>query len=335
MHYDLGYNDKNVAIVRSVYMMGDKLASFKAELLKNLSVKGVTADDGKRWRTKAHVNNAGEIDFDIKEIDEDYLPLFEIKMVKGRNFSKDLVSDRGQSVLVNESFVKKAGWKNPLGQVVDFYNDNKKYTVVGIVKDYNFLSLTQKIDAQLFIMKPDNQYLDVFIKLRSGRTADVLTYIEKTYKRLFPFNPYQYTFKDTLNAEQYNSEAKWKQIISFGATLTIFISCIGLFGLATLSAERRKKEIGIRKVLGASVTAIATKLSNDFLNLVIVAAVIASPAAWWAMSKWLENYPYRIAINGWIFFFATIIVLLIALVTVSFQSIKAAMANPVKSLRTE
>lgn len=335
MHYNLGYNDKNVAVVKTGYIMGDKLASFKAELLKNPSVKVVTADDGGRWRAKARVNNAEEINFDIKEIDEDYLPLFEINMAKGRNFSKDLVSDIGQSVLVNESFVKKAGWKNPLGQVVDFYTDDKKYTVVGVFKDHHFLSLTQKIDAQLFIMKPDNQYLDVFIKLKDGPAADVLSYIEKTYKRLFPSSPYQYTFKDAANAGQYNSEAKWKQIVSFGAMLTIFISCIGLFGLATLSAERRKKEIGIRKVLGASVKAIATKLCNDFLELVIIAALIASPAAWWAMGEWLENYPYRIAINGWIFFFAIITVLLIAMVTVSFQSIKAAAANPVKSLRTE
>jgi len=333
MHFDLGYNDKNVAVVRTSYIMGDKFASFKAELLKNPSVKSVTAEQ--EWRTTAHVNNAEEINFDIREIDEDYLPLFEIKMVKGRNFSKDLVSDIGQSVLVNESFVKKAGWENPLGQVVDFYQDKKKYTVVGIYKDYHFLSLASKIGAQLFIMKPDNQYLDVFIKLQDGRTADVLTYIEKTYKKLFPLSPYQYTFKDAANAEQYNSEAQWKQIVSFGAILTIFISCIGLFGLATLSAERRKKEISIRKVLGASVPAIATKLSSDFLKLVVIAVLIASPAAWWAMNKWLENYPYRIAINGWIFFFATIIVLLIALVTVSFRSINAAAANPVKNLRTE
>ena len=219
--------------------------------------------------------------------------------------------------------------------MVDFYQDKKKYTVVGIYKDYHFLSLASKIGAQLFIMKPDNQYLDVFIKLQDGRTADVLTYIEKTYKKLFPLSPYQYTFKDAANAEQYNSEAQWKQIVSFGAILTIFISCIGLFGLATLSAERRKKEISIRKVLGASVPAIATKLSSDFLKLVVIAVLIASPAAWWAMNKWLENYPYRIAINGWIFIFATITVLFIALVTVSFRSINAAAANPVKNLRTE
>ncbi|HVU55749.1 MAG TPA: ABC transporter permease [Puia sp.] len=335
MHYDIGYNDKNVVVVNGDFISNDRLAGFKAELFKNPLIKEVTADQGRSWHTKAHVNNTQEIGFDEWHIDGDYLRLFEIKMVKGRNFSKNLASDKAQGALVNESFVKKAGWQNPLGQVVDFYHDNLKYTVIGVVKDYNFASLTQKIDAQFFAMTPDYGYGNVFIKLEDGRFADVLTYIEKTYKRLFPLSPYQYTFKDAANAEQYNSEAKWKQIISFGALLTVFISCIGLFGLATLSAEKRKKEIGIRKVLGASVQAIATKLSNDFLQLVIIAALIASPAAWWAMSKWLENYPYRIAISVWIFFFATIAVLFIALVTVSFQSIKAAVANPVKSLRME
>ncbi len=335
MHYDLGYNDKNVVLITAGNLDKQKLDMFKTELFKNPSVKNVTADQGGRWGTIAHVNNAQQIEFDIKHIDENYLPLFEIKIVKGRNFSKDLVSDSGQSVLVNESFVTKAGWKNPLGQTVDFFYNNKKYNVVGIVKDYNFLSLTEKIGPQLFSMNPNYPYGDVFIKLKEGNTSQALNYIEKTFKNLFPFKPYQYAFRDAKIAEQYDSEAKWKQIVTFGAILTIFISCIGLFGLATLSAEKRKKEIGIRKVLGASVQGIVKKLSNDFLKLVILAALIASPLAWWAMYKWLNNYPYRIAINGWIFACAAILVLLIALVTVSFQSIKAATANPIKSLRTE
>ena len=147
--------------------------------------------------------------------------------------------------------------------------------------------------------------------------------------------PYQYKFKDAEVAEQYDKEAKWKQIVSFGAILTIFISCIGLFGLATLSAEKRTKEIGIRKVLGASVPVIVKKLSVDFLRLVILAAIIASPVAWWAMNKWLENYPYRTHITWWMFGFSAAMVTLIALLTIGYQSLKAAIANPVKSLRTE
>jgi putative ABC transport system permease protein len=336
MHYKLGYNDKNVAIVKAGGLDAEKLALLKAELLKNRYIINVTADQGGREGTSAHVNNIQEIGFDIKRIDESYLPLFEIPVIKGRNFSRDITSDSAESVLVNESFVKEAGWKDPVGQVVDFfYNNNKKFHVIGVVKDYHFISVTQKAGPLLLTTNPRSPYRDVFVKLTEGRAAEQLNFIQETFKRLYPYQPYQYSFKDAKNAEGYNNEAKWKQIVTFGAALTIFISCIGLFGLATLSAERRKKEIGIRKVLGASVRGIVTKLSNDFLKLVILAALIASPAAWWAMQKWLENYPYRIELSGWIFGFAAIFVLSIALATVSFQSIKAAVENPVKSLRTE
>jgi putative ABC transport system permease protein len=335
MRYDLGYNDKNVVVIHAQNADKKKLALFDQELSKNPSVQSITADQGGRWGTIAHVNGSQQISFDIKHIDENYLPLFEIPLIKGRNFSKALVTDSAESVLVNEEFVKLAGWKNPLGQVVDFFYNNKKYNVVGIVKDYHFLSLTEKTPAQLLSMNPRLPYSDIFVKLKQGNTSGALNDIQKKFKALFPFIPYQYSFKDAKNSENYESEAKWKQIISFGALLTIFVSCIGLFGLATLSAEKRKKEIGIRKVLGASVQGIATKLSNDFLKLVVLAAVIASPAAWWAMNKWLQDYPYRIELSIWIFGFAGVLVLLISLCTISFQAIKAAVANPAESLRTE
>jgi putative ABC transport system permease protein len=335
MHFDLGYNDKNVVSIAAFGIDKQKLPLFKTELLKDPSIKSVTADQGGRWGTIAHVNNAQQIQFDMKHIDEDYLPLFEVPVVKGRNFSKDMISDSATSVLVNESFVKQAGWKNPIGQVVDFFYNKKKYIVIGIVKDYHFLSLTEKTPPQLYSMNPQYPYGNIFIKIKDSNKAATLNRIEKTFKSLFPYKPYQYSFKDAQNAEQYDKESKWKQIVTFGAILTIFISCIGLFGLATLSSERRKKEIGIRKVLGASVKGIVRKLSADFLKLVIISAVIAAPAAWWAMHKWLENYPYRIAINVWIFLFAAVLVLFIALATVSFQAIKAAIANPVNSLRSE
>ncbi len=335
MHYDLGYNDKNVVALNAEYIDRQNLELLETELLKNPSVKNVSADQGGRQGTLAHINGDHEIGFDIKNIDENYLPLFEIPIVKGRNFSKDIVTDSANSVLVNETFVKEAGWKEPTGKLVDFWYNNKKYTVVGVVKDYNFLSLKDKISSQLFIMNPQYSYRDIFIKLKSGNTAESKNYIEKTFRKLFPFKVYQYSFKDEKNAEQYYSEAKWKQIISFGAVLTIFISCIGLFGLATLSAERRKKEIGIRKVLGSTVEGIVIKLSNDFLKLIIISAIIASPIAWWAMQKWLENYPYRISLNVWIFAASCLLVVLIALATVGFQAVKAAVANPADSLRSE
>src|ERR1700760_3032229 len=228
--------------------------------------------------------------FDMKHIDEDYLPLFQVSMAKGRNFSKAMTSDSATSVLVNEEFVKQAGWKNPIGQVVDFFYNKKKYSVVGIVTDYHAVSLAEKIPATLYSMKPDYPWGNIFVKINDKNKSESLNQIQKEFKAIFPFIPYQYKFKDAEVAEQYDKESKWKQIVTFGALLTIFISCIGLFGLATLSAERRKKEIGIRKVLGASVEGIVRKLSVDFAKLVLISAVIAVPGAWYAMHKWLENY---------------------------------------------
>ena len=175
----------------------------------------------------------------------------------------------------------------------------------------------------------------VYIKIKPNTAAASLQTIQKTFKQLFPLNPYNYTFMNEQNRKNYEAEAKWKQIMLFGAILTIFISCIGLFGLSVLSAEKRTKEIGIRKVLGASVNGVVTILSKDFLKLVFISLVIAIPAAWIAANKWLENYPYRITVNWWLFASAGILVILIALITVGFQAIKAAVANPVKSLRTE
>jgi len=335
MNFDLGYNDKNVVSISSWSLDKTKLALFKTELLKEPSILGVTADQGGRWGTMAHINGNQQQMFDMKHIDEDYLPLFQVPMVKGRNFSKAMVSDSANAVLVNEEFVKQAGWKKPIGEIVDFFYAKKKYTVVGVVKDYHFLSLTEKLSPILYTMNPNYSFGNVFVKISDKNKSESLNRIQREFKALFPFIPYQYKFKDAEVAEQYDKEAKWKQIVTFGAVLTIFISCIGLFGLATLSAERRRKEIGIRKVLGASVEGIVRKLSTDFAKLVIIAAVIAVPAAWWAMHKWLENYPYRIDINAWIFVLAGAVVLFIALATVSYQAIKAAIANPVNSLRTE
>ncbi|MEO7800656.1 MAG: FtsX-like permease family protein, partial [Ginsengibacter sp.] len=245
-------------------------------------------------------------------------------------------SDSSQSILVNEAFVKKAGWKKPLGEQVNFwYNNNTKYTVIGVVKDYHFEALNQKIRPQLFTMKKDNDYGMAFIKIKPNTETSTLKHIEKTFKKLFPLSPYTYKFKDLENIKNYEAESKWKQIMLFSAILTIFISCIGLFGLSVLTAEKRTKEIGIRKVLGASVQSVMTLISADFIKLVFIALVIAVPLAALAAGKWLENYPYRITLGWGIFAFAGALVISIAMLTVSFQATKAAIANPIKSLRTE
>ena len=331
----LGYDDNDLVAVHKDFKTHDEAWLFKNELLKDSNIISVAPRNGGSWGTVAKINNDSTIQFDYETVDETYLSTLKIPLVQGRNFSPDFPSDSANSVLVNESFVKQAGWKNPMGQTVNFWYNNKKYTVIGVVKDYHYQPLNQKIGPQLFTMKTDNNYGMVYIKIKPNTAAASLQTIQKKFKQLFPLSPYSYTFMNEANLRDYEAEAKWKQIMLFGAILTIFISCIGLFGLSVLSAEKRTKEIGIRKVLGASVKRVVTILSKDFLKLVFISLIIAIPAAWLAANKWLENYPYRIALDWWLFASAGILVVLIALVTVSFQAIKAAVANPVKSLRAE
>jgi putative ABC transport system permease protein len=336
IHKDLGYDDKNIVLVENIGMEKDKALLFKQELLKNSNIETVAPKNGGFWGKVARINGGTQILFAYETVDEDYLPTFKIPLLQGRNFSKDFPSDSSSSVLVNEAFAKKAAWTNPVGQVIDFITENnKKYTVVGVVKDYHFKSLTQEIEPQLFTMKKDNNYGLMYMKIKPNSETASLAYISKTFKNIFPFTPYSYEFKDLANIKGYESEAQWKQIMLFGAFLTIFISCIGLFGLATLAAEKRAKEIGIRKVLGASVSHVVRLLSTDFLKLVSLSFIFSFPIAYFAAQKWLQSYPYRPDFNWSVFGFTALITVCVALLTVSFQAVKAAVANPVKSLRTE
>ncbi|MDJ1482990.1 ABC transporter permease [Cytophagaceae bacterium YF14B1] len=335
-HKDLGYDDHNLITIPKSNLTRTEGKLLKEQLLLNPAIEDVALKNRGSWGTSARINKDQDIQFSYETVDATYLPLLHIPIIKGRNFSGELPTDSTKSVLVNESFVKEAGWRNPIGQEVNFwYNDNERYTVVGVVKDHHFSALNEKIRPQLFTMKPKNQYGMAFIKIRPHTETVSLQHIEKVFKKLFPINPYIYTFREQENLKNYESEAKWKQIMLFGAILTIFISCIGLFGLATLSAEKRTKEIGIRKVLGASVSSIVQLLSIDFIKLVGISFVFAFPVAWFAANKWLENYPYRTDIGWSIFLLTAALAMTIALLTVSYQAIKSALANPVKSLRTE
>ncbi|HSZ84835.1 MAG TPA: FtsX-like permease family protein, partial [Puia sp.] len=330
----LGYDDSNLVMVEN-YMKPEKFAVFKNELLKAPSIINVSPKNGGFWGTIAKVNNDSTIQFAYETVDETYIPLLKIPVISGRNFSTEYPSDSSQSVLVNEAFVKKAGWKNPIGQEVNFwYKNNKKFKVIGVVKDYHYETLAKGVDPQLFTMQP-NGFGVAYIKIKPNSEAASLQHIQKVFKNLFPYNPYTFKFKDQENLKNYEAENKWKQIMLCSAILTIFISSIGLFGLSVLAAEKRTKEVGIRKVLGASVSNVVTILSRDFLKLVLIALVLSIPIAWYTANKWLENYPYRIILTWKMFGIAAFIVIFIALVTVSFQAIKAAIANPVKSLRTE
>ena len=331
---DLGYDDNNLVIVNKNNLTNADVAVFKNELLSNPDIVGVSAKNAGVWGTGTKNFIGSTIYFTGETVDENYLPLLKIPLIAGRNFSTAFPADATQSVIVNESFVKKANWKNPIGETIQMLgSSNQTYHVIGVVKDYHFASLTKKITPQLFTM--NGSYGTYYIKIKPNTATASLRSIQKTYQQLYPLSPYSYTFKNDENRMQYADVEKWKQVILFGAILTIFISCIGLFGLSVLSAEKRTKEIGIRKVLGASVKSIVTNLSADFIKLVVLALVIASPLAYMAANTWLQNFPYRIEISWWLFGLSSILVMMIALITISFQSIKAAIANPVESLRSE
>ena len=332
---ELGYDDSNLVLLEKHRLTPDELTTFKDRLVSGGNVLEVAAKNGGSWVTVAKVAADKQIRFVHETVSQPYIPTLDIPLKAGRNFSKDHPSDAAQAVLVNEAFVKEAGWEDPIGQTVDFWYNEKKYTVIGVVRDYHYDPLDQMIGPQLFTMTPTNDLGMIYIKIAAGSTTAALGHIGKTFKEMFPLYPYNYNFLEDRNYKNYEAEAKWKQIMLFSAILTIFISCIGLFGLSVLSSEKRTKEIGVRKVLGASVNNVVTTLSKDFIKLVFIALLLSIPMAWIVAGKWLQNYPYRIQLGWQVFVLAALLVVLIALSTICFQAIKAAYANPIKSLRTE
>ena len=333
--YDLGYDDKDLVMVSKYPITRNQLKVFKEALVANPNILGVAPTNGGEWRTMAKVNSEQEIKFQYNIVDNAYLPLLKIPVVVGRSFSPEFTGDDSNSVLVNEAFVKEAGWKDPIGQIVNFWYRNQKYNVVGVVRNHHFNSLSQEIIPQIFIQKPDENFGKVFIKLSGKNNQNALTHIEKTFKAQFPDFTYSYKFKDDENKQQYQLEARWNKIVLVSSVLTVLISCIGLLGLAALAAERRAKEIGIRKVLGASVINITKLLSVNFLLMVFLSFAFAIPAAYFASDRWLSTYAYRVNFSYWTIALTLLITVGISLITVCSQAIRTALANPVKSLRTE
>lgn len=332
---NLGYDDSNLITVRKSQLTRNEAALFSDALARNPGIVEMAPVSAGANNNTVQIEGRKQINVVIETIDPSYLPLLKVPVVGGRNFSPEFPSDATQTVLVNEAFVQQAGWKQAVGQQIISFENNKTYTVAGVVKDYHYKPVTEQIAPQLFTMNPDNNYGMVYIKIKPGTETSSLQYIAEAFKKLFPLHPFAFNFKQEQNKLGYAEIAKWKQIILLSAILTIFISCIGLFGLSVLSAEKRTKEIGIRKVLGASVSGIVSILSADFLRLIVISLIISVPLAWMAAGKWLENYPYRITLGWWLFAVSGLLVIVIALFTVSFQSVRAALANPAKSLRTE
>ncbi len=333
---ELGY-DKEHVLSFPMRDMSEHYAVVKNELLKQPAIKGVTSGQG----NIVHVQNmTGDTEWDGKEtqrlflihpisIDEGFIPFFKIKMAEGANFT-GAVSDTNHFVL-NETAIQEAGIKDPVGKRFKLWETEG--TIVGVVKDFHLTSLKQKIKPAIFYYKAANPRM--YIKTTGKEASQAITATEKLWKQFSPGYPFEYSFLDQTYNELYKTEQRTGFLFNVFAVVAILISCLGLLGLATYTAQVKTKEIGIRKVLGASVAGIVQLLAKDFILLVIIAIVIAAPIAWWAMNNWLQDFTYRINISWWVFAVAGVLAVLIALMTVSFQAVRAAMANPVKSLRTE
>lgn len=333
---DLGYDDHNLLRIDRHSITHAEYETFKNAVLQHPGVAGIAPKNGGEWGTVARVNGEEEIHFNYNVVDEAYSPLMKIQVLQGRNFSPEFPSDADNVILINEAFAKKAEWKDPIGQQVNFwYRNNKKYTVVGVVKNHHFNSLNVEIMPQLFVMKPDENFGRLMIRLSGSNNSEALTHIEKTFKKQFPNYTYTYKFIEDDNREMYQLEARWKQIVLMGSVLTVFISCIGLFGLASLTAERRTKEIGVRKILGASVNDITRLLSINFVKLVVIAFAVALPAAYMAADKWLSTYAYRVDFSIATAAITLGLTVVIAFTVVGIQGVRAGLTNPVNSLRSE
>jgi putative ABC transport system permease protein len=309
--------------------------SFKQRLLQNPRVLGVSASNIMPMHSNVTVvmewegkDSGGEFPIHMTGVDYDYIETFKMDMAEGRSFSRDFPTDETEAVILNETAVKKLGMESPLG---------KRFagrTIIGIVKDYHFISLHKKIEP-IFLFMGRRYLMHAFIRISPEGITGTLNDIKSIQKAVAPAFPFEFRFLDSELNSLYNAEKNISVMFSSFSAVAIFISCLGLFGMASFLAEQRTKEVGIRKILGASVTGVVVLLSKEFSKWVLAANVIAWPVAYLVMNRWLQNFAYRVSIDLWIFFTAAVLTFIISWFTVSYQSYKAATADPVKALRYE
>jgi putative ABC transport system permease protein len=261
-------------------------------------------------------------------------------LLQGRNFSRDMLTDKSGAILINETLMKELGYTNAIGKKMQYqvnqFTDVSHRTIIGVVKDFHIASLQHKIEPLVMMMPPAvNEQDNLYVKLAKGKTTEALAYLKSTYAKFDNDNTADFNFLDENFARQYATEQKQEQLSFVFTVLAFMIACLGLLGLVIFTTVQRTKEIGIRKVLGASVTSVTIMLGRDFMQLIAIATIVAIPVAWFAMNKWLQDFAYRIDIEWWMFLLPGLIAISVALMTVCMQSIKAAVANPVESLRTE
>ena len=344
-NYNLGYSKDQVVLLRTADDSATNFESIKQQLKANSNIlevgrssripSGRLLDSWEAYVMKGDSMAPADINIKSLSVDEDFIPAYQIKMAAGRNFSREYSTDKTSGFILNETAVKLLGWKNPADAIGNQFGYGEvRGQIIGVTKDYHFESLHQKVAPIVMFYQPGRQNW-VSIHISGGNLKQAISHIESVWKNQFPGRPYQYEFLDQRFGKLYAREQTQQLLFGVFAGIAIFISCLGLLGLSMFMAELRTKEIGVRKVLGASVASIVSLLSQDFLKLVLIAIVIASPIAWYAMHSWLQDFAYHTEINWWVFVLAGVISTGIALFTVSFQSIKAALMNPVKSLKSE
>jgi len=336
-----GFDKDQLLLIQGTNTLEDKRDAFKNELLKSSEIKSVsigdylpisgTKRDGNTFWKEGKIKEDIGVGSQKWVVDHDYLKTLGMHIIEGRYFSKDMASDSA-AIVINKTMAAKLGLKDPLGQRIE--NGWQKFTIIGVMDDFNFESMRQDVTPLSLILGNYNSSI-VSVKISGADTKSVISYVSSLWKSFSPNQPFRYTFLDESFANMYADVQRTGSIFTSFAILAIIIACLGLFALSAFMAEQRNKEIGIRKVLGATVSGITTMLSKDFVKLVVISIVIASPVAYWAMSKWLQDFAYRISISWWMIAAAGLAAIIIALITISFQSIKAAVANPMKSLRTE
>jgi putative ABC transport system permease protein len=344
---DLGFNKENVVVISSSNRLGTAEETFRQTIkaMPDVVNAAITTSIpsgnafGDNYQPEDEGNKkSAELELNSFLVDEAFIPTLNIKVLKGRNFSKDF--NDSSSVILNEEAVRQIGWKDPVGKWLEYPGgNNTRFFVIGVVKNFNVQSLQNAIIPFALFHPSSKTYgwgtSNVVARIKGGSISNTINQLEASWKSYAANEPFDYSFLDESFDAQYRSEKRFGSIFSVFAALSIFIACLGLFGLSAFMAEKRTKEIGVRKVLGASVPGVVALLSKDFVKLTLIASVLAFPVAWYLMNKWLQDFAYRITINWWIFIVAACSSLLIALIAVSLNAIKAAITNPVKSLRTE
>jgi putative ABC transport system permease protein len=342
-----GFNKENVVVVdagstktKEIYPLFKHAIASRPDILGVASAElGLGADEG--WSRSGFEYNGTHKDVFEYFIDQDYIKVLGMQLIAGRSFDPGIAADTISSVIVNETMVRDFGWTldNAVGQVLKGYYENapleKMPVVIGVIRDFHFRPFKEKLMPQMFHQFSDYAAYKFFVRIKAGDPLPALSAMQKAWKSVEADLPFRYEFLDESLDNFYKSERRWNSIIGWAGGISVFLACLGLFGLAALAVVNRTKEIGIRKVLGASLLGIVQLISKDFLKLVIIAIIIATPLAWYFMHKWLQDFAYRISIGWWVFIAAGSLAIIIAFVTIGFQAIKAGVANPVKALRME